>query len=268
MKSGVIFTLLLLCSLLPVHAQERSQDDQAHITPRNMPKEKEAPPQPQGEGDSSSKDSQIDLNRKPEATEYRSSNADDVQEMYPYDPHKAAKDIEVGEYYLKTKNYRAALDRFQEALLYKPRDAEAIFRLAQTQEKLELFTPAYKNYRLYLEIFPGGPFAKEADQSANRLEPKVESQRQSPELQRLLAEGEQRLARNDFEGAHTDFVEAIQIVPDDPLTNFRLAQSLQGLQRLDEARIFYRKCVDLQPNGPQAREAKKQIGEINLVLGK
>ena len=42
-----------------------------------------------------------------------------MSEFHPWNPHKAAKDIEVGDYYFKRKNYRAAEDRYREALFYK-----------------------------------------------------------------------------------------------------------------------------------------------------
>ena len=61
--------------------------------------------------------------------------ASDVQEMHPWDPHKAAKDVEVGDFYFKRKNYHAALERYKEALIYKPNDALANFRLAECLEK-------------------------------------------------------------------------------------------------------------------------------------
>ena len=39
------------------------------------------------------------------------SDTSGVQEFHPWNPMKALKDIEVGDYYFKRKNYRAALDR-------------------------------------------------------------------------------------------------------------------------------------------------------------
>src|SRR6059058_4482209 len=48
-----------------------------------------------------------------------------------------AKDVEVGDFYFKRKNYRAAADRYQEALIYKPNDALVNFRAAQCLEKLK-----------------------------------------------------------------------------------------------------------------------------------
>jgi tetratricopeptide (TPR) repeat protein len=267
MKSVLIPGLLLLAAFSVAQAQDRSQDDQPHIQPKNLPQPKE---EPQQQGESSSKDSEINLE-----TPGRSSSGgppSSIQETLPYDPHKAAKDIEVGQYYLKRKNYRAALDRFNEALLYKPNDAEAIFHLAQTQEKLELYALAYQNYHSYLTIFKEGPYVKDTQEAMKRIEPHLPraepAGQPSGDPSQLIQEGEAFLANNDFESAHASFVKALKIAPDDPVANFRLAESLQGLQRLDEARIYYKKYLSLQPGGKMASEAKREISEINFVLGK
>jgi tetratricopeptide (TPR) repeat protein len=271
MKSVFVAGLFLLVSLSHAQAQDHSQDDQPHIQPKNMPKEEPQPreqPQPNEKSrDSSSQDSQINLDGPTIG-----GGGSGVQQMLPYDPHKSAKDVEVGRFYLKTKNYRAALDRFNEALLYKPKDAEATFFLAQTQEKLELYDRAYQGYHDYLAIIPEGPYARASQDGLKRLEPHLQKsqsqEQQSAEAQKLIQEGEAFLAKNQFESAHSNFVKALQIVPDDPVANFRLAESLKGLQRLDEARIFYRKYLSLQPNGKMADDAKRQISEINFILGK
>lgn len=267
MKSLFIVVLLSFASF--ALAQERSPDDQPHIVPKNMPQPKETPtPEPKGE--SSSKDSEINL-EGPDRTS-SSNSASDVHETRPYDPHKAAKDVEVGQYYLKHKNYRAALDRLNEALLYKPNDADATFYLAQTQEKVELYPLAYQNYGNYLKLFKEGPFVKEAQEAMKRIEPhlsKTPSAAQpAADVASMIQEGESYLAKNAFESAYKSFAQALQIAPDDPVANFRAAESLQGLQRLDEARIFYKKYLSLQPNGKMAGEAKREISEINFVLGK
>jgi tetratricopeptide (TPR) repeat protein len=94
----------------------------------------------------------------------------DVQEFHPWNPMKAMKDVEVGDFYFKRKNYRAALDRYKEALLYKDNDAVASLRLAQCQEKLGDKSEAKKYYEQYLKILPQGEFAKEAHASLDRLE--------------------------------------------------------------------------------------------------
>jgi tetratricopeptide (TPR) repeat protein len=94
----------------------------------------------------------------------------DVQEFHPWNPMKAAKNIEVGDYYFKRKNYKAALDRYKEALYYKDKDAIASFRLAVCQEKLGDKAEARKYFEQYLKILPEGPLAKDARASLDKLE--------------------------------------------------------------------------------------------------
>jgi tetratricopeptide (TPR) repeat protein len=92
-----------------------------------------------------------------------------VQEFHPWNPMKALKNIEVGDFYLKRKNYKAALERYKEALYYKDGDALASFRLAVCQEKLGDKADARKYYEQYLKILPEGPLAKDAHASLDRL---------------------------------------------------------------------------------------------------
>ena len=92
-----------------------------------------------------------------------------VQEFKVWNPHKAEKDVEVGDYYFKRKNYRAALSRYREALYYKYDDAVAMFRLAVCQEKLGDSDEARKAYQAYLKILPHGPFSGESQQALQRL---------------------------------------------------------------------------------------------------
>ena len=108
---------------------------------------------------------------------YEGDEIGGVQEFKVWNPHKAEKDVEVGDFYFKRKNYRAALDRYREALYYKYDDAVAMFRLAVCQEKVGEGEEARKAYQSYLRILPHGPFANEAHQALERLKslaPEVE----------------------------------------------------------------------------------------------
>jgi len=97
------------------------------------------------------------------------ANPSDVLEFHPWNPMKAMKDVEVGDFYFKRKNYRAALDRYKDALYWKENDAVASFRLAVCQDKLGDKAEAKKYYEQYLKILPEGPFAKDAHASLDRL---------------------------------------------------------------------------------------------------
>jgi len=100
---------------------------------------------------------------------YEGDEIGGVQEFRVWNPHKAEKDVEVGDFYFKRKNYRAALDRYREALYYKYDDAVATFRLGVCQEKVGDSDEARKAYEAYLKILPQGPFAAEARQALDRL---------------------------------------------------------------------------------------------------
>jgi tetratricopeptide (TPR) repeat protein len=296
----IVFSSFVYLAIFGIRASAQdSMDNQPHIQPRKEEKEKRpakpatqpsdsqpnagTPKPAQGEagsavppvvddeqqGESSSRDSQIDLNAAPPAP-----RASVEPENYPFDPHRAAKDLEVGNFYLKQKNYRAALDRFHDALLYKPNDAEATYGLAVTQEKLELHDEAYKSYSRYLEILPRGPMAAESKQALARLDVKSGSRLDKPVVagqekqpSEYMEAGEKFLSNNQYDQAREQFEQAMRLDPQDPVVYFRLAQSLQGMQRLDPARMYYKKYLDLQPHGPMASDAKRNIAQIKAVLG-
>lgn len=138
--------------------------------------------------ESSSKDTRIDLSPPANDTKshpnsgvavYDAEQPNDVQEFHPWDPHKAAKDVEVGDFYFKRKNYRAALDRYKEALVYKPKDAVATFRLALCEEKSGQPADAITHYEAYLKILPHGPDAEQAQKSLEHLKAGAEKQTSS-----------------------------------------------------------------------------------------
>jgi tetratricopeptide (TPR) repeat protein len=133
-------------------------------------------------GESSSKDTQIDLSppvddakahpKSAEAiseAEAAAGGGSGVAEFHPWDPHKAAKSVEVGDFYFKRKNYRAAEDRYREALYFKDDDAIATFRLAVCLEKLERPDDALAEYESYLRILPYGAQAGESKKAIERL---------------------------------------------------------------------------------------------------
>jgi tetratricopeptide (TPR) repeat protein len=95
--------------------------------------------------------------------------ADDVMELHEWNPLRAMKDVEIGDFYYKRGSYKAALNRYREALLFKPRDAVATFKLAQTLEKTKELDEARTQYERYLAILKDGPSAGEAKKALERL---------------------------------------------------------------------------------------------------
>jgi tetratricopeptide (TPR) repeat protein len=137
-----------------------------------------------GLGDSSSKDSEIDLSAPADDTKEhpRSSSAvaeaeagispDGINELHAWDPHQAAKEVEVGDFYYKRGNYKAAEARYREALRYKENDAVATIRLAESLEKLGAFDDARIEYESYLKILPHGPESDRVEKAIERLRAK------------------------------------------------------------------------------------------------
>ncbi|MGC2819355.1 MAG: tetratricopeptide repeat protein [Candidatus Sulfotelmatobacter sp.] len=134
-------------------------------------------------GESSSKDTQIDLSPPADdsKTHPKSSaavaeaetgvpnGASGITEFHTWDPHKAAKSIEVGDFYFRRKNYRAAEGRYRDALQYKDNDAVATIRLAVCLEKLGILDDARAEYESYLKILPHGPESAQAQKAIDRL---------------------------------------------------------------------------------------------------
>jgi tetratricopeptide (TPR) repeat protein len=144
-------------------------------TLRRTPGTNAAPPEQPGE--SSSKDTKIDLSPPtgdaadhPDSAPYIDSSSDTgTTEMHAWNPHRAMKDIEVGDFYYNRHNYRAAISRYQEALQWKPRDAEATYKLADAWDKVGNAEAARSGYMQYLSILPKGPHAEEATKALARL---------------------------------------------------------------------------------------------------
>ncbi len=134
-------------------------------------------------GQSSSKETQVDLSPPEddakahpqssaavaEAEAGISGGSNGVTEFRVWNPHKAAKSMEVGDFYFKRKNYRAAEERYREALSYKENDAMATIRLAVCLEKLGVRDDALLEYESYLKILPHGPEAEQAQKAIDRL---------------------------------------------------------------------------------------------------
>jgi tetratricopeptide (TPR) repeat protein len=138
---------------------------------------REAPPRADNlpPGESSSKQTQIDI--APPANDAKThpeADLDDtgVDEFTPWNPMKAMKDIEVGDFYYKQENYKAAISRYREALEYKPHDAEATYKLAEALNKTGDTAGAVENYESYLKILPNGPYAKKAHEALEKLKAK------------------------------------------------------------------------------------------------
>jgi tetratricopeptide (TPR) repeat protein len=99
------------------------------------------------------------------------TNKDNATQSAPdqptWDPLRAEKDLEVGQYYMRKGDVDAAIDRFQDATLAKPGYAVPFRFLGEAQEKKGLKKPAIKSYQRYLELYPR---AEDGEKIRKRIE--------------------------------------------------------------------------------------------------
>ena|ERR1035441_7059511 len=183
MSVRIRFLILAILGLsLAGAAVAQSNEQDGPIT--RVPVDKSAPPPkdnrkapPRSDkiapDESSSKQTEIDVTPPSGDEKHPGAAESEFDEFHAWDPHKAAKCIEVGDYYLKQGNLRGAISRYQEALEWKPKDAEATYKLGEVQEKSGDFTAALGNYQTYLKLLPKGPYAVKAQQGIDRVKTKA-----------------------------------------------------------------------------------------------
>ncbi|MGA2249512.1 tetratricopeptide repeat protein [Terracidiphilus sp.] len=130
---------------------------------------------PASTGDASSSSSLAGLARALDPPDEDTATADTDQgkrrrgrNAAPQPPeHKetAKEDVDVGNYYLSTKNWHAALSRFQSALILAPENPDVYWGLAEAQRNLKDYTSAKANYLKLLDYDPDNKHAKDARKS-------------------------------------------------------------------------------------------------------
>jgi len=134
-----------------LHALD-SQGESSSTDPKPLP--------PGGPDSSKAKSS----NKKPKDTPTNSA-----PEQPTWDPLRAEKDLEVGQFYLKKGDLDAAIDRFQDAAAAKPGFAIPYRYLGEAQEKKGDKREALKSYRRYLDLYPHAEDAKKIQKKIDKL---------------------------------------------------------------------------------------------------
>jgi len=110
------------------------------------------------------------------ATDHATKNADD-QPMW--DPLRAEKDLEVGQYYMRKGDVDAAIDRFQDAAQAKPGYAIPFRFLGEAQEKKGLKREALKSYTRYLDLYPHAEGKAKIEKKIEKLRSEVEKSKKN-----------------------------------------------------------------------------------------
>jgi|ERR1700682_3733778 len=124
------------CSLFIAPARLLSQDQQ----PESSSKPAEDQPAPK--------------KQKPPAKKNADNATQNAPDQPTWDPLRAEKDLEVGQYYMRKGDFDAAIDRFQDATTAKPGYAVPFRYLGEAQEKKGLKKQALKSYQRYLDLYP------------------------------------------------------------------------------------------------------------------
>jgi tetratricopeptide (TPR) repeat protein len=162
--------LFLICLLaLPVYVAHAQAPVEQVPTDKNAPPPEDNSANPPRSDEAGPDESSGDAKSHPGADPDTASDSD---EFTSWNPMKAMKAVEVGDFYFKRENYSAAISRYREALEYKAHDAEATYKLAAALEKSGDLKGAMENYQDYLKILPRGPYAAQAQKGIERLKQK------------------------------------------------------------------------------------------------
>ena len=85
----------------------------------------------------------------------------------------AKEDISVGKYYLDNKNWKAALSRFQSAMVLAPEEPDVYWGLAESNRHLGNLADARANYLKVIDYDPGSKHAKDAKKALD--DPQIEN---------------------------------------------------------------------------------------------
>ncbi len=115
--------------------------------------------------------------KKPDKRNKPDSATQNSPDQPTWDPLRAEKDIEVGQYYMRKGDVDAAIDRFQDATNAKPGYAIPFRYLGEAQEKKGLKKQAIKSYSHYLELYPHAEDGDKVRKKIDKLRSEVEKKK-------------------------------------------------------------------------------------------
>jgi tetratricopeptide (TPR) repeat protein len=118
-----------------------------------------------------------DLKPKSPAKQKKDTATKNASDQPAWDPLRAEKDLEVGQYYMKKGDVDAAIDRFQDATVAKPGYAIPFRFLGEAQEKKGLKKQAIKSYQRYLDLYPHAEDGDKVRKKIDKLYKEVEKEK-------------------------------------------------------------------------------------------
>jgi tetratricopeptide (TPR) repeat protein len=124
--------------------------------------------------ESSSKPTDTPAPKKPDKKKKSDTATQNAPDQPSWDPLRAEKDLEVGQYYMRKGDVDAAIDRFQDATTAKPGYAVPFRYLGEAQEKKGLRKEAMKSYSRYLDLYPHAEDGDKIRKKIDKLRSEVE----------------------------------------------------------------------------------------------
>jgi tetratricopeptide (TPR) repeat protein len=124
--------------------------------------------------ESSSKPADTPPPKKPDKKKQSDSATQSAPDQPTWDPLRAEKDLEVGQYYMHKGDVDAAIDRFQDATTAKPGYAIPFRYLGEAQEKKGLKKQAIQSYSRYLDLYPHAEDGDKIRKKIDKLRSEVE----------------------------------------------------------------------------------------------
>jgi len=132
------------------------------LDPVRSPDDAVAEPSAMDSGSSSSLAGLDRLLPAPDDDEKEKESKRKLSVKEPTHKEAASKDIEVGGYYLETKNWKAAESRFESAMVLDPDNPDVFWGLAEAERHLGNFADARTHYQTVLEYDPDSKHGKDA----------------------------------------------------------------------------------------------------------
>ena len=124
--------------------------------------------------ESSSKPADTPAPKKPDKKKKSDTATQKAPDQPAWDPLRAEKDLEVGQYYMRKGDMDAAIDRFQDATTAKPGYAIPFRFLGEAQEKKGLKKQAIASYSRYLDLYPHAEDGDKIRKKIDKLRSEVE----------------------------------------------------------------------------------------------
>jgi tetratricopeptide (TPR) repeat protein len=107
------------------------------------------------------------------------TDTQDAADQPKWDPLRAERDMQVGEFYMHKGDIDAAIDRFEDAALAKPGYALPYRFLGEAQEKKGMKKKAIQSYKRYLDLYPKAEDKDKIQKRIDKLYKDVEKEKKS-----------------------------------------------------------------------------------------